>query len=59
MLGRGATRVSARELIYEMAQVRRHGAERAAAQPVKRSTVGDRIPAHIVHKMREMTRGKE
>ena len=29
------------------------------AQPVKRSTVGDRIPAHIVHKMREMTRGKE
>lgn len=59
VLGRGATRVSARELIYEMAQVRRHGAKRAAAQPVKRSTVGDRIPAHIVHKMREMTRGKE
>ena len=59
VLGRGATRLSARELLYEMAQVKRHGTERAAALPLRRSTVGDCVPAHIVRKMREMTHGEE
>ena len=55
VLGRGATRLSARELLLEMQQVRQNGVERRP-QPSKRSTVGDRIPEHIVRKMRAMVR---
>ena len=55
VLGRGATRLSSRELLLEMQQVRQNGVERRP-QPSKRSTVGDRLPEHIVRKMRDMVR---
>ena len=55
ILGRGATRLSARELLLEMQQARAHGTGQAV-QPVKRSTVGERIPEHVLRSLREMTR---
>lgn len=57
ILGRGATRLSARELLLEMRQVRSGGTD-SASGPVKRSTVGDRLPAHIVQQMRDMVRDR-
>ena len=55
VLGRGATRLSARELLLEMQQVRAHGVSRAQIAS-KRSTVADRIPADVVERMRSMVR---
>lgn len=55
ILGRGATRLSSRELLLEMQQVRAHGVSRAQTAP-KRSTVADRIPAEVVERMRSMVR---
>lgn len=57
VLGRGATRLSSRELLLEMQQVRDHGVSKVQQTPSKkRSTVADRIPADIVEKMRSMVR---
>ncbi len=57
ILGRGAIRMSSRELLLEMQQVRESGVSRVKpAATVKRSTVADRIPADIVEKMRAMAR---
>ena len=55
VLGRGATRLSSRELLLEMQQVRAHGVSRAQIAS-KRSTVADRIPADVVERMRSMVR---
>lgn len=55
VLGRGAIRLSSRELLLEMEQTRGHSAAKPV-RPEKRSTLGDRIPGHILQKMREMTR---
>lgn len=57
ILGRGATRLSARELLLEMQQVRSHGVSSAQTQKtMKRSMIGDRIPEHVLAKMREIAR---
>jgi len=56
VLGRGATRLSSRELLMEMDQVRSHGVRAASAPKVTRSTVEDRIPAEIMEKMRRIGR---
>ena len=57
VLGRGATRLSSRELLLEMQQVRDHGVSRVQMQVTKkRSSIADRIPADIVEKMRSMVR---
>ena len=56
VLGRGATRLSARELMYEMRAMRDEGIRHAApARPVGlRSAIGDRLPEDVRRKLDEM-----
>lgn len=55
ILGRGATRLSSRELLLEMQQVRQVGVSRTTLQPSsKKSSVADHIGADVVRRMREM-----
>ena len=56
VLGRGATRLSARELMYEMRAMRDEGIRHAApAGPVgRRSAIGDRLPEDVRRKLDEM-----
>ena len=57
VLGRGAVRMSSRELIMEMQQVRSSGVTRTQQKvTLKRSTVEDRLPADLVERMRAMVR---
>ena len=57
VLGRGAVRMSSRELLLEMQQVRSTGVTRTQqTATLKRSTVGDRLPADLVERMRAMVR---
>ena len=58
VLGRGATRISARELLDEMRRVRTGGTDRQVARPMRRFTVEDRLDPQLVRRMRELTRGK-
>lgn len=53
ILGRGATRLSSRELLMEMQQVRAQGAKRPPAVSAK-TTIGERIGAEKLKKLREM-----
>ena len=58
VLGRGAVRMSSRELLLEMQQVRDSGVTRTKqAATLKRSMVEDRIPADVLERMRAMVRG--
>ena len=58
VLGRGAVRMSSRELLLEMQQVRDSGVTRTKqTATLKRSMVEDRIPADILERMRAMVRG--
>ena len=56
ILGRGATRMSARELMYEMQAMRDEGIRYTApARPApRRSTVADRLPDEIRRRLEEM-----
>lgn len=54
VLGRGATRLSSRELLLEMQQTRHSGVENARQTVSKRSTVADRLPEEIVQKLKAM-----
>ena len=56
VLGRGATRMSARELMYEMQAMRDEGIRYTApARPAtRRSTVADRLPDEIRRRLEEM-----
>ena len=56
VLGRGATRMSARELMYEMQAMRADGIRYAAPnQPVtRRTTIGDRLPGDVLRRLNEM-----
>ena len=56
VLGRGATRMSARELMYEMQSMRADGIRYTApARPtLRRSTIGDRLPEHVRARLEEM-----
>lgn len=57
VLGRGAVRMSSRELLMEMDQVRQSGVRRVQPAPVlRRSTVGDRLSPDLVERMRAMVR---
>ena len=57
VMGRGAVRMSSRELLLEMQQVRSSGVSRTQqTATLKRSTVADRIPADLVERMRAMVR---
>ena len=58
VLGRGATRMSARELMYEMQTMRADGIRYTApSQPAtRRSTIGDRLPEGVRRRLEEMKR---
>ena len=53
VLGRGATRMSARELMYEMRTLRADGIRRAAPMQttVRRTPIGDRLPEEVRRKL--------
>ena len=59
ILGRGATRMSARELIYEMKAMRDEGIRHAAPmKPVSRRTpIADRLPEDVRRKLDDMRKG--
>ena len=55
VLGRGASRMSARELMYEMAQLKEAGIRRVIERPaVRRTTIAERLPEHVRAKLDEM-----
>ena len=56
ILGRGASRMSARELMYEMKAMRDEGIRHAApAMPVsRRSPIGERLPEDVKRRLDEM-----
>lgn len=57
VLGRGAVRMSSRELLMEMQQVRSSGVSRTQQTAMlKRATVADRISADLLERMRAMVR---
>lgn len=58
VLGRGARRVSSRELLREMDSVRREGAAAQTVQRRSRSTLMDRLPDDIRRRLDDMRRGE-
>lgn len=58
VLGRGATRMTARELLREMAQASQAQRNRIAASPIKRSPLIDRLPANQRQALEKMRRGQ-
>ena len=60
VLGRGASRMSARELMMEMNQLRESGIRRVIEKPaVRRSTIGERLPEDVRRKLDEMKKPRE
>ncbi len=52
VLGRGASRMSARELMFEMAQMRQDGIRRVIEKPVTRRTpIAERLPEDVRRKL--------
>ena len=58
VLGRHATRMSARELLIEVGQVSRAGRERMAARPKARSAIIERLPEDVARRLEAMRRGE-
>lgn len=59
VLGRGAMRMSARELLYEMESVRREGHGEQQIRQTRKATVMDQLPADIQQKLEALRREKE
>ncbi len=60
VLGRGAVRLSARELLSELSEVRTRGKHAHAADPVtKRNPIEERLPPEQREKLEQMRRQKE
>ena len=59
VLGRHATRMSARELLVEVGQVSRAGRERMSARPKTRSALIERLPEDVARRLEAMRRGEE
>ena len=57
VMGRGAVRVSSRELLLEMEMSRVQRSEHSASVGRKKSTVADRLPENILRRLEEMRRG--
>ena len=59
VLGRGASRMSARELMVEMGQLRAEGIRHTApAKPsMRRSTIGEHLPEDVRRKLDELRKG--
>ena len=51
ILGRGATRMPARELFFEMEQTRSQGIQRSGAPTTHRSPIGERLPEEVRQKL--------
>lgn len=58
VLGRHATRISARELLIEMSMVEKEGRTRIKSAPSTRLTVLDRLPEDIKQRLEAMRRGE-
>lgn len=59
VLGRGAIRLSARELMYEMEQMRSQGKTGSVTVAAsKRNPIADHLPPSVRMKLEEMRRGK-
>ena len=55
VLGRGASRMSSRELMFEMAQLKEAGIRRVIERPaVRRTTIGERLSPAVRAKLDEM-----
>ena len=60
VLGRGASRMSARELMFEMAQMRQDGIRRVIEKPVTRRTpIAERLPEDVRRKLDEMKKREQ
>ena len=59
VLGRGAIRLSSRELMYEMNEMRARGKTgSASAASSRRNPIGDHLPPSVRAKLEQMRRGK-
>ena len=54
VLGRGATRMSSRELMYEMRELRAQGSLRTGPQAGRRTTISDRLPEDVRRRLKAM-----
>ena len=59
VLGRHATRLSARELLVEMGQVSRAGRERMQRANGARSAIIERLPKDVARRLEAMRRGEK
>ena len=60
ILGRGASRMSARELMLEMEQMRSAGMRQAAQRPVsRRNPIADRLPPEVLGRLEQIRKGNE
>ena len=61
VFGRGAVRISSRELIYEMRQARQNGEQYAhpASRASGRSTIMDRVPDDVRARLEKLRRGEK
>ncbi len=61
VFGRGAVRISSRELIYEMRQVKQSGAQyaRPASRAAGRSTIMEHLPSEVRERLEKLRRGEE
>lgn len=57
VLGRGAARMSSRELLSEVFQMRQAGRSGGKNEPVKKATVMDGLPADVRERLERMRRG--
>ena len=57
VLGRGAVRMSARELMFEMAQLREAGIRRAEKPASRLNPIADHLPQEIRDRLEEMRKG--
>lgn len=58
VMGRGALRISSRELIIEMRQTKAQEARLINERPVKNHTIMSRLPSDVQEKLEKMRRGK-
>ena len=58
VLGRGATRLSARELMFEMQQMRAQGIRQAEKPASRRNPIADHLSEEVRAKLEEMRKGQ-
>ena len=54
ILGRGATRMSSRELMYEMTELRSQGIRSLAQHAPRRTTIAERLPLDVRERLKAM-----